>query len=223
MGGALMPRFKEIVVFVAAVFLFSCGGPETQAIKTFMNAVKSGDDAARAAVSTVDFPGDVGSWELVEISPETTVPCQLPELRKKLSSANQDKEFHAQKYGIFLDDNKQIHQQYLAQMEKNPDAELKGRLAEYKEELDKMDQEEKHLEQLVKDINRDLERSRSAAGISLMGATVTDNYDGDVGVVEASVLVDDKPYTFTLRKYNLVNKANQSRPRSRWIIADIKQ
>jgi hypothetical protein len=218
-----MLRFKEIVFSVVAFVLLSCAGPETQAINTFMNAVKNGDDAARAAVSTADFPGDVGTWEVVELSPETTVPCQLPELREKLREANRDKEFHAQKYGIFLNDNKEIHQQYLAQMEKDPDAELKGRLAEYKEELDKMDQEEKRLAQLVKDINGELEKSRSAAGISLMGATVTDDFEGDVGVIEASVLVDDQPYTFTLRKYNLINTANQSSPRSRWIISDIKQ
>jgi hypothetical protein len=188
-----------------------------------MNAVQAGDEAARAAVSTVDFPGEVGSWEIVEISPESTGPCQLQELRNKLRAANQDVEFHAQKYGNFLDDNKGVYQQYKARIDKDPDVELRGELAEFKAKLDELDKEEKLLEQALKDATGEMNKRKAAAGISLMGATVTNDFDGDVATMEAVVNVNEKPYTFLLQKYNLVNKANQSTPRSRWIIADIKE
>jgi hypothetical protein len=75
----------------------------------------------------------------------------------------------------------------------------------------------------MKDINAELNKKKAAAGISLMGATVTDQYDGEVAVIKAAVKVNEEPYTFTLSKYNLINQANQSRPRSRWVITDIQK
>jgi hypothetical protein len=218
-----MLRYRELVIFVALACLFSCGGGETQAIKTFMSAVQAGDEAAQAAVSTVDFPGEVGTWEIVEVSPETTVPCQLPELREKLRAANQDVDYHAQKFGNFLADNKDLRERYESQIAKDPDYEFKGELAEYKAQWDELSQEEKRLAQIAKDTANEMDKKKAAAGISLMGATVTDDYDGDVAVKEAVVRVNDELYTFTLSKYNLVNQVNQSRPRSRWIISDIKK
>jgi hypothetical protein len=219
-----MLRHRELLVFLGVACLLSCGGPDKQAINAFFSAVESGDEKARAAVSSVDFPGAVESWEIVEVVKEvTTVPFALPELREQVRVAQTEVDFQAQKYGIFLDDNKRLHQQYKARLASNPDFEFKGELAEFKEELDALNEEEKRLKSELDESNRRMEAERNAAGISLMGASVTGDFDGEVDVMEYSVRVNDKPYKFTLSKYNLVNKVNQMKPRSRWVITDIQE
>jgi hypothetical protein len=79
----------------------------------------------------------------------------------------------------------------------------------------------------MEEANRTVQREKLAAGISLMGATVTDELDGDVMTKEAHVNVTtsagDKSYLITLKNYNLVNQQNQANLRSRWIVAGVKE
>ena len=91
-----------------------------------------------------------------------------------------------------------------------------------------IEQQDKDLRAVVDEIHRELEREKASAGISLMGSSVTSNLDGDVEHKEVLVNVERpggaaESYRFFLRKYNLFNKANNSKPRSRWIIADIRE
>ncbi len=79
----------------------------------------------------------------------------------------------------------------------------------------------------MEEANRALQREKLAAGISLMGATVTDDLDGEVITKEARVNVTtsagEKSYLITLKNYNLVNQQNQANIRSRWIVADVQE
>jgi hypothetical protein len=223
MGGAFMFKHKGIMASLAAACLFSCGGPEQRTIDTFFEAIEIGDEQARAAVSTVDFPGEVGPWEITEVVSESTEPFALPGLRQKAREANTEVDFHAQKMGNFQSDHKPLFQQYQARIKEDPDYEFEGELAEFKEEYDKLLEEEKRLKQDMADVNRQMETERVSAAISLMGSSVSDQFDGDVSVMEVLVRVNDRPYKFILREYNLINQTNQSRPLSRWVITDIQE
>jgi hypothetical protein len=205
----------------------SCGGPEAQTIGAFFAAVQSGDDQARAAVSNVGFPGEADSWGMGELVNESTESFKFPELRQKVRQAQSELEFFNQKWGNFLSDNERLHEQYQARIKQDPDYEFKGDLAEFKEEMDALLEEEKRLQKHVEDTSRQMETERNSAGVSLMGSTVTGDFEGEVAVKEYLVRVTsgsgEKLYKFTLSKYNLVNKSNQSKPRSRWAITKIEE
>ena len=49
--------------------------------------MQTGDESAVEAVSLVGFSGEVKAWEIVEISPESSEPFLLPELRRKTAAA----------------------------------------------------------------------------------------------------------------------------------------
>jgi hypothetical protein len=208
----------------AIVFSFlSCGGPEKGAIDTFLKAVKDKDDAARGAVSSVGFPGEVSSWEVVDMGAEATETFRLPELRRKIRDAKGDLDTHIEKRGYFMRDNVRLYREHEARLKENPEAQFKGELAEFDGEWQKILQEEQELDGKMQEANAEMQRERSTATISLMGGTVTEALEGEVLVREALVNVDETPYKFKIRKYDLVDKTTKNKPRSRWIVTDIQK
>ena len=222
-----MFRSRGLVALSFFILLLSCGGQEQQTLGLFFDAVQSGDETARATVSAVEMPVKVQSWEIIEIGEQSTAPFALPELLKKARNAKRETDYHAEKMGIFIDDNRATHERYKNQMNHDPDAELKGDLVEHHEKWEELIQEEKELAAAMKQANRDMELERNAAGISLMGAAVNENLDGDVATNEVLVNVDtgtgEKRYRFTLKNYSLFNTKNQIQQRSRWTITDIQE
>lgn len=221
-----MFRCRGLAAFSFLVLLLSCGGQEQQALGTFFDAEQSGDNTALAAVSVVEMPVDVQSWEIVEIGTESTETFNLPELLRAVRDAKREVDYHAEKMGIFMDDNKSIHKQYMDQLEKDPEAEFEGDLAEHQKKWEELLQVEKDLAATHKQANRAVEIERACAGVSLMGSAVNENLEGDVAIKQAQVNVnsgsEEKVYLFTLKNYSLFNTKNQIQQRSRWIIADIK-
>jgi hypothetical protein len=222
-----MFRCRGLATFLFPVLLLSCGGQEEQALGVFFDAAQSGDNTALAAVSVMEMPVDVQSWEIVEIGEESTEDFKLPELLREMRDAKREVDYHAEKMGIFMDDNKSIHGQYIAQIEKDPEVELEGDLAEYQKKWEELLQVEKGLAADHKQANRAVEIERAGAGVSLMGSAVNEHLEGDVAIKQAQVNVntgsEEKLYIFTLKNYSLFNTKNQIQQRSRWIIADIQE
>lgn len=221
-----MCRYGRLLVFSAMVCSLSCGGQEQKAIDTFLGAVQSGDEAARSAVSRVGFDEAFESWNVVEVGPESTEPFRLPELRRTAQEAKSDLDLQDEKNAYFIRDNRDIYERYQAQLQKDPDYQFKGDLAKFHEEWQERSEEQKRLEAELERVTTEMQRERATAAISLMGGSVTDDFEGEVAVREARVNVvhgegGETPYRFTLRKYNLVNKTTNHSPRSRWIITGI--
>jgi hypothetical protein len=216
-----MLRHKTFLLLLTPIFLVCCGGPDQQALNTYFKACRNGDNPAMAAVSVVEFPEKVTSWEVVEIGPETVVPFELKEMALAKRLAEMDLKNIAEEDYLYVSDNQHLYKRYQAAIESDPDAELEGELAEFQQKFTDIRKRGEEAEKAVDVANQKLSREKSAAGISLMGATVTDELDGEVAIKEAKVNVNGKPYRITLKNYNLTDKQSNS-ARSRWIIADVQ-
>jgi hypothetical protein len=221
-----MVKHTAVMLSSALVVLVSCGGPDQKALDTYFKSVRNGDRTALAGVSAIEFPEAVQSWHVVEIGPESVAPFPLKDLNRTLREAKMDLQFFAEKDYLFLSDNQHLYKRYKAEIEKNPDAELKGELGEFQREHLDIRKKGEEAERAVEEANRALQREKLAAGISLMGATVTDDLDGEVVTKEARVNVTtsagEKSYLITLKNYKLVNQQHQANIRSRWIVADVQ-
>jgi hypothetical protein len=212
-----------MISIAIALSLLACGTQEEGAINAYLKAVRDKDDAARGAVSSLSFPGEVSGWEIVEMGAETTETFRLPELRRAVKEAKADYDTHIEKRGYFMRDNARIYKEHKARLEENPDATFKGELAEFDEQWKKSIQEEQELEVKMQEANAAMQRERNTATISIMGGSVTEDFEGEVLVRKAQVNVDGIPYRFTVCKYNIVDKTTNNMPRSRWIITDIQK
>jgi hypothetical protein len=220
-------RYTAVLLSTALVVLASCGGPDQKALDTYLGAVRNGNKTSQAAVSAMDFPETVHSWEVVEIGPESVEPFALKELNRVAREAKMDLQFYAEKDYLFLSDNQHLYKRYKAAIEKDPDVELKGELGEFQQEFLDIRKKGEEAERAMEEANRAVQREKLAAGISLMGATVTSDLDGDVMTKEARVKVTtsagEKVYLITLKNYNLVNQQNQANLRSRWIVSSVEE
>lgn len=221
------PLIPALVVLVFGSGLVSCGGPDQKALDTYLKAVKNKDKVAMAAVSSVEFPETVQSWEVVEIGTESVKPNPLKEMARTLKETEMDLKYIAEKDYLFLSDNQHHYKRYKAQLEKNPDTEFKGELAEFHKEYTEIRSKGAEMEKAVEVAKRAYEREKLAAGISLMGGTATPGMGGDVAVKEALVKVatsaGEKPYLITLKNYQLVSPEGQVKMRSRWIVTNVKE
>ena len=218
-----MFRYRTVMMGMIVFCWLSCGGQEQGAIDTFLKAVKDKDDSARGAVSSVDFPGELNSWKVVDTGTEATESFRLPELQRQVQATKSDYDTHLEKRGYLMRDNARLYKEHKAKLEENPDFQFKGELAEFDEQWKKSLQEEQELEGKMQEANAAMQRERSTATVSIMGGSVTETFEGEVLIREALVNVDDKPYKFTIRKYNLVDKTTNNQPRSRWIVTDIRK
>ena len=69
----------------------SCSGGEDEVVNAFLAAIQSGNESAAKAVSVVEFPGEVVSWEIVEVGPTSIEPFALPELDDKRSELSRER------------------------------------------------------------------------------------------------------------------------------------
>jgi len=222
-----MLRHKALIFLPALVILVSCGGQDRNAINTYFKAIRIRDNPTMAAVSTVEFPERVASWDIIEIGPGSVEPFMLNDLNRNLRQANLALRHIAERDYLFLSDNQHHYKRYMARIEKNPDAELEGELAEFDREFREIRKKAEAAEKAVEKANEELKNENRAVALSLMGSAVTDGLDGDVTTKLAQVVVTrpegEQTYQITLKYYNLVNQQTQAEVRSRWIITEVQK
>jgi hypothetical protein len=113
---------------------------------------------------------------------------------------------------------------------KDPAAVFTGKQAELAASWRRLRAERAELEGKLNEAKRGMEAEAELARKSLLAPVSTAElqaYGGEVRVREVKVQVrgsggEEKPYTFTLRKYDLVHGETGARAQARWIITAIQ-
>ena len=91
-------------------------------VDAFLTAVRDGHEEMIRGVSVVNLPdADVQSWEIVEVSPETTEPYRLAELRAAFFDATKTWEDNIEENDKFLNDNEENTLRYRDRINADPD------------------------------------------------------------------------------------------------------
>ena len=223
-----MPRTRTlaIVIFSFIAFITSCTAPEEQLVDAFLTAVRDGHEEMIRGVSVVNLPdADVQSWEIVEVSPETTEPYRLAELRAAFFDATKTWEDNIEENDKFLNDNEENTLRYRDRINADPDYKFtSGAMAEYQEEWERRVEEVRELASIVREADEVLKRERDSTYMSA-NMVARDTFEGDIEVMTVTVNVNgdsgSRTYDLTLRKYNVVDSETWIKPISRWIVAEI--
>ncbi|MGH9459604.1 MAG: hypothetical protein ACRD1X_00155 [Vicinamibacteria bacterium] len=223
-----MLRSKALILLISPLTLqlVACGGgPERTLLRTFFTALQSKDNATVASMSAVGFEGTVQGWEFVSSSEETVRPFRLGELQKAEEAAKTTRDEHWEEFGAFQDEHFEDVQAIQERVEAEPDYKFTGRRGEIQAEWDRWREERSGHEAALREASAAVEKERTQASMSVMGSTTLTGFSGEVAAREVTVNVTtaeegQKPYKFTLTKYNLV--AGQNNPASRWIITSIE-
>ena len=224
-----MSKIKLCLVFVTLSYLWGCGSPEQATIDQFFLAAKSNDSATLAAMSAVSPPGPVESWEMVEISSQSTVPFELPELSRQKNEAEKVRDAQLEEGRDYLAYNTEaLDQKIIPKLQEDSSFVFDGELGEIQQAWSILVQDRKVKERAFRDLNRAVEQEIKLAGKSVMRQTAIEPLVGDVAITEVLMMLESpeegrKMYSITLRKYELSLPDSDRAEPSRWIIVDIAE
>lgn len=221
-----MGGIRRAVLGATLALFVACTGAEQQVVKTFLTAVQGGDETTLSNVSLVKFPGSVVSWEILEVGPESSEPFPLADVRKELAELEIKIEFQQERHANFLSDNAEKAAEYRRRLQKNPDYQFSGEMADFKAEMEARTEEGKELDAKLEDLRRRILGLQDAARLSLNTA-VNQNFKGEVKGKIVRLKVNDgsqeKVFSLYLRRYELSDKERNLTPMSRWIITEIEE
>jgi hypothetical protein len=218
-----------MAICLAVTFLLSCGGSDQQVLNKFFAATRAHDNATVAAVSLIALPDDleVQSWEVVEVRAATNEPFRLPELSRTVEEAKTARDDQFEEFSRFRLANYDDLMKIEERLDRDPEYEFKGGLAEIRAEYEGFREERRKHEYRLRDIQQEIEEEKKPATKSLMSSTEIEKFAGEVLTKDVLLTIEtgsgEKPYLFTLRKYNLTNQDSGFTPPSRWIITNIEE
>ena len=223
-----MTNHREWVVGAILACLWACGSPEQATIDQFFLAARSNDSATLAAMSAVSPPGPVESWQVVDVSSESTESFTLPELLVRLEAAEKERDAALEEGRVYLADNEKALDRIIRKQNQDSQFKFSAELGEIQEEWSKRVEERKTTEREFRELERAVDTETRLATRSVIRQVTIENLDGDVAVTEMLLMLkfpdaDEKPYTVTLRKYDLSGPQSDRTEASRWIIVDIKE
>ncbi len=223
-----MRRERALGAFLtlSALFLVSCSEPERQVVDSFFTAIQARNESAEKAVSIVPFPGKVRSWEIVEIGEETVEPFALPELQAKVEELSKERRKVKERNDAFVEEHKSAFEKYEAKKKEDPEYTFQGEMADFQREWEKLKDEQEELDHTEIDLMKQVERLRTAAGLSV-NYKVKEDFQGEVRKKIVKVKVGDgsadETYALTLQKFSLVNEKKNINPIGRWVITEIQE
>ncbi len=192
----------------------------------FFQAVQGGDEIAAARVSLATFEGEVESWEIVEVGPESVAPFELPGFHERLMKKRSEIKIESGTNSNYAGDHRALFEEYKKKKVEDPDAMFEGELGEFQTEWEKRMESQGKLEEEEEEITAIMNVLKFEAGLSL-STSINEKFDGNVKGKELHLKVNDgsaeKGYVFMLRRYELTNKESTLTPMSRWIITEIKE
>lgn len=211
------------LIAVVVLGLVACGGgAERTIVQTYFDAVQGGDETAAKRVSLVEFPGEVSSWEIVEVGPASNEPFELEQVNAKYLETEAELEKGHEANQAFLDENVELYEKYKKAKEADPEGTLEGELAAFDEEwTTRLERQEKMTKELAS-MMEEIKRLKAAATLSLNTA-VNERFSGEIEGKELRLKVNDKDYTLKLKRYVLQDTERNIAPIARWIITDIEE
>ena len=224
-----MTKLREWVLGATLTCLWACGGsPEQATVEQFFLAARTNDTATVAAISAVGSPGSVESWQVLEVTSQSTEPFVLPGLLVRFEATEKERDATLEEGRAYRDDHEEALVKIIPKLQEDSEFEFGGQLGEIQEDWMNLVEERKVKERAFQELKRAVNEETRLVTRSVIRQVTIENYDGDVAVTEMLIMLkftDDgeKPYSVTLRKYDL--SASQSDPteRSRWIIVDLKE
>ncbi len=208
--------------------LWACGSPEQATVEQFFRASQTDDSATVAAMSAVAAPGTVESWEMVEISSQSTEPFPLPGLLAEMKTAEKAREVQLEEGREYMAEYQDLIDEITAKLQEDPDFEYTGERGEVQTAWAELLEGRKATERAYQSLKRAVDDETKLATKSVVRQLDLEDLDGEVAVTQMVLMLkladaEAKPYTVSLRKYDLSSAGSDVTETSRWIISGIEE
>lgn len=215
-------RRAALVILCTAVASAACGHPEQRIVDQYFNALKQNDQQTLTSFATVVFDKKVDNWKITGGTPETRGPATLPDLARKVSDLEAELAANKKAAGAYS-------LEHYADIEKTKDAQKAGKpvpggLANVADTWTKFNDKDRDLKKQVADAKAAVEREKRNVALSVGQQADVEKLTGEVVEkqldLDLTIAGEVKPYSMTLRKYELTG--GTGRMVSRWVVQQLK-
>jgi hypothetical protein len=202
----------------------ACGHRQQGVVDNYFRAVQAGDNQTLSSFALVGFDQKVENWKIVAGQPENEAPTPLPELAKHVADAEAALAANKKEYNAyFLDHPSEVDQ--VRELLRN-EARIPAKLQQYADDWQAFIEKEKGLKHALAEAKDALAREKKNVTLSVEPDDGVEALVGKVLSQDIDLLVtvngQERPYTMTLRKYDVSETEGGPKRLSRWVIYDLK-
>jgi len=203
----------------------ACSGPEGKVVDNYFNAVKAQDNQTLSSFAAVTFADPVDSWKVLGSHDQPATPATLPQLSARARDLDAQQAANKKAAQTYFNQHYADIDKVRELKKKNANAPVPAALAAVNGEWDKYNEKDRDLKKQVAAARADVEREKRAVRLSVGDVDGIEDIPGEVQTKTVDVEVvskgQAKPYTMTLRRYDLKRESG-SRNDGRWVVQDLK-
>jgi len=204
----------------------ACSSAASKVVDQYFNALRANDTNTLTSFAMVAFEDKVDAWKIVAEGPEVKTEATLPELmkrQKQLQAELEENTKNARAWGNDLEIYPKLEKVREAQKK---DAKIPASLQPIADKWNEFQDEDRRLKKAVAEAKDAVAREKRNVTMSigqvddletLTGEAISRDMD-----LELTIDGQAKPYTMTLRRYDLKAGESAGRMMSRWVVQSLE-
>jgi hypothetical protein len=203
----------------------ACSSAESKVVEQYFTALRANDQNTLTSFATVAFDQKVDDWKITGEGDEVKAPAALPELVKKQKELQAQLDQHTKDARTWANDIKVYPDLDKVRTALSKGEKVPGGLKPVADKWEALQTEDRRLKKAVAEAKAAVEREKRNVSMSigqvediesLTGEMVSRDIDLDLTIGGAP-----KPYTMTMRRYDLKGGSGGGRMMSRWVIQSL--
>jgi len=203
----------------------ACGSAESKVVEQYFTALRANDQNTLTSFATVAFDQKVDDWKITGEGDEVKAPAALPELVKKQKELQAQLDQHTKDARTWANDIKVYPDLDKVRTALSKGEKVPAGLKPIADKWEALQAEDRRLKKAVAEAKGAVEREKRNVSMSigqvedmesLTGETVTRDID-----VNLTIGGTAKPYTMTMRRYDLKGGSGGGRMMSRGVIQSL--
>jgi hypothetical protein len=219
-GARLAVALSLVVVGLA------CSSAASKVVEQYFNALRANDQTTLTSFAMVAFDQKVSAWKIVNEGPEVKGPATLPELIKQQNQLQTELDQNtrdARAWGNDLSVYPKLDQVRQAQQK---GSKIPASLQPIADKWNGFQDEDKRLKKALAEAKDAVAREKRNVTLSIGNVEDLESLTGEVisRDMELELTIDGqaKPYTMTLRRYDLKGATEGPRMMSRWVVESLE-
>ena len=215
-GAALATAMGLLAVGLA------CSSAESKVVDQYFTALRANDQNTLTSFATVAFDQKVEDWKIVAEGPEVKAPAALPDLVKRQKELQAQLDTHTKEARTWANDIKIYPDLDKVRTALSKNEKYPASLKPIADKWEALQTEDRRLKKALAEAKGAVEREKRNVSMSIGEVADAESLTGEVVSrdIDLNLTIGGapKPYTMTMRRYDLKGGSGGGRMMSRWVI-----
>jgi len=203
----------------------ACGSAESKVVEQYFTALRANDQNTLTSFATVAFDQKVDDWKITGEGDEVKAPAALPELVKKQKELQAQLDQHTKDARTWANDIKVYPDLDKVRTALSKGEKVPAGLKPIADKWEALQAEDRRLKKAVAEAKGAVEREKRNVSMSIGQVEDIESLTGEMVSrdIDLNLTIGGtpKPYTMTMRRYDLKGGSGGGRMMSRWVIQSL--